>query len=80
MRFEYLLLDVVFILFLVAGFLLIPVLQVAISSRHVQRLTKKVGPNYWGSLYAGDSIEVSEQTIALYPPCRDTQSNYGKQA
>lgn len=81
MKIDIYVLDFIFIVTVLIGFWLIPVLQVSISTRYVQRLTKKVGPHYWGSLYGSETeIGTAEKAcITLYPPCREMQSNYGKQ-
>ncbi len=80
MHIDYLLLDFVFVLSLVVGFSLIPVVQVMISCRYVKHMNSKVGPEYWGNIYGGSGKQCGEATIALHPPCRDMQNNYGKQA
>ena len=82
MRIDLLLLDLILVLMVLIGFLLIPVIQCKYNARYIQRLTRKVGPEYWGSLYCSDNNEVSDDlaSIKLYPPCREMQNNYGRQA
>jgi hypothetical protein len=82
MRIDLLLFDLVLMLTVLIGFCLIPVIQCKYNARYIQRLTRKVGPEYWGSLYSCAENEISDDvaSIKLYPPCREMQNNYGRQA
>lgn len=80
MHIDWLLIDVVFIVAVMIGFGLIPVIQVKYSSRYLFRLEKKLGPEYWGNLYAGSTDSSVEPCISVHPPAREAQSNYGRQA
>lgn len=83
MHIDYLLFDLVFVLLVLVGFCSIPILQCKFNERYIQRLSRRVGPNYWGSLYGGGDSEISDKetaSIKLYPPCREMQNNYGRQA
>lgn len=78
MHIDILLVDGVYILFVVLGALFLSVLQCGITTSHVFRLTRKVGPDYWG--YGTPGEKPSEPTISVHPPAREMQSAYGKRS
>ncbi len=80
MHIDIFLIDGVYILFVVVGFCLMTGLQCGITASHVQRLGRKVGPDYWGTIYGTPADSHCEPTIPLHPPAREMQSNYGRQA
>lgn len=75
---DVLLLDCAYILFVVIGALLFSALQCGITASYVYRLTKKVGPDYWGTIEGKPGDQLFEPTIALHPPAREMPSNYGR--
>jgi hypothetical protein len=80
MHTDIFLVDCAYILFVVVGALLMSALQCGITTSYVFRLTKKVGPNYWGTSDAAPDTEPCEPTISLHPPAREMQSAYGKRS
>ena len=77
---EVLLVDGAYILFVVIGALVITGLQCGITSSYVYRLTKKVGPDYWGTVDVAPGVHPCEPTIALHAPAREMESAYGKKS
>jgi hypothetical protein len=78
MHIDIFLVDGAYILFVVVGFCLMTGLQCGITSNYVHRLSKKVGPDYWGSVYGTPGESDCEPTIPLNKPAREMQSNYGR--
>lgn len=80
MHIDIFLVDGAYILFVVVGFCLMTGLQCGITSSYVYRMGKKVGPDYWGTVYGTPRENECEPTISLYPPAREMESNYGRGA
>ncbi len=78
MNIDILLVDGAYILFVVLGALLMSALQCGITTSYVFRLTKKVGPNYWG--YSTPGEKPCEPAIPVHAPAREMQSAYGKRS
>ncbi len=72
--------DCAYILFVVIGACVITGLQCGITASYVQRLGKKVGPDYWGSIYGRPDEQFCERTISLHKPASEMPSNYGKKS
>lgn len=78
MHLDFILVDVVFILAIMLGFGLVPILQIRFSSRHVFGLGKKLGPDYWGNLHVDGEPVDKKLSISVYKPAREMNSAYGK--
>lgn len=77
---SHLFFDFAFIISLVIGFTLIPIIQIKYSSRYIFRSEKKLGPEYWGNIYGGADSVCNEACITVNPPARELTSVYGRQA
>lgn|GEM_PF-3916495 len=72
--------DCAYILFVVIGACVITGLQCGITASYVFRLGRKVGPDYWGTVYGRPNHDSCERTISLHKPAAEMQSNYGKRS
>lgn len=78
MHLDLLLVDGAYIFFVVVGACVMTGLQCGISTSYVFPLGRKVGPNYWGTVYGNPDENTCEPTIPLHPPAREMESNYGR--
>lgn len=70
--------DGAYIAFVVIGACIFTGLQCGITASYVHRLGRKVGPDYWGTVYGRPDENSCEATISLHPPAREMQSAYGR--
>ncbi len=67
---DWFLIDFIFIMAVLAGTLMVPLVRSILANQHLLKNGTKVGPEYWGELAYGAHNPV-EPTIPTHKPARE---------